>query len=190
MRERPAEASRSPTGAHQGTDVVYTQTIGVTSAQVSAVTGSGGTSTDTPAAAASTPVAAAPVGTTDIVATDPSTSVFPAVDDGAFEPTFDDSAPAADFGTDVAAIDDAAGTDVGAVEQAGSGVQTQTLRSVGDQVLLAGFPSNVQPLSASRLEGLYPASVCSCSCPRGRALPADPVPQPVRAMAQPHVGGP
>lgn len=141
----------------QGTDVVYTQTIGVTSAQVSAVTGSGGTSTDTPAAAASTPVAAAPVGTTDIVATDPSTSVFPAVDDGAFEPTFDDSAPAADFGTDVAAIDDAAGTDVGAVEQAGSGVQTQTLRSVGDQVLLAGFPSNVQPLSASRLEVLYPA---------------------------------
>lgn len=140
-----------------GTDVVYTQTIGVTSAQVSAVSGSGGTSTDTPAAAAAPPAGGAPTDVTGVVATDTSTSAFPSVEDGAPAATFEDSAPAPDFGTGSAAIDGAAGADVGTIDQAGSGIQTQTLRSVGDQVLLAGFPSNAQPLSASRLEVIYPA---------------------------------
>jgi hypothetical protein len=115
-----------------GTDVVYTQTIGVTSAQVSAVAASFGEL----AAGLDSDVSTGAI------------EVTPAVTDGA----------TADLGiSDLAAGDLPALDEVGAVQPGGTGIPTVELqRQVGDQALLASFPSS-EALPSARLKDIYPA---------------------------------
>lgn len=123
-----------------GTDVVYTQTIGATWAQVSAVASSGSTSADT--SSASTGAAASGAAPS---ATLPSGSGV----DAAAAP--DASLPSTDF---------AMGTTPGATDLAGLGTvaaaPTQTLQTFGNQALLTGFPGLPESLSSSRVKDIYP----------------------------------
>lgn len=124
-----------------GTDITYTQSIGVTSAQVSAVPAS--------TAAAVTPGAtdagAVPGGVTD------ATGAGAGLDAAAADPSI-----GADFGVGATPTDAAlAGADPSLGTTPAAGPVTQSLRAVGDQALLAGFPST-SSLSSSRVQDIYP----------------------------------
>jgi hypothetical protein len=122
-----------------GTDVNYTQTLGVTFAQVSAV----------PAAGAASGSAGTDVLPTAAHGVTPDAALAPA--------TAENSDVNADFSADAnptpSAVD-AAQPSPGVTTPVGP--PTQTFRTIGDQALLTSFPTPVQSLSSSRMKDVYP----------------------------------
>jgi hypothetical protein len=119
-----------------GTDVVYTQTIGVTWAQVSAVAASGlASAASTEPAAGAAPSAALPTGS------DVDTAAAPGAD-----------LPSTDFalGTTPSA------TDLAGLDSTVAAAPTQTVQTFGNQALLTGFPGVPESLSSSRVKDIYP----------------------------------
>ncbi len=156
--ERTGSLVRATSGGIQvsyrgstGTDIVYTQTVGVTFAQVSAVPAGGGDLGVSPGAAGSTDTAGAATGG-DLAGVGTDTTGLDAVTG--------DAGLAADFGVGATPVDGA----FGAVDPAlgtgevvtATGPVTQSLRAVGDQALLAGFPTAAGSLSSSRVQDMYP----------------------------------
>lgn len=134
-----------------GTDITYTQTLGVTFAQVSAVPAGGGDLGVSPGAAGSTETAGAATGG-DLAGV--------ATDTTGLDAVTGDAGLATNFGVGATPTDAAFGaTDpslsTGDVVTA-TGPVTQSLRAVGDQALLTGFPTAVQSLDSSRLQDMYP----------------------------------
>lgn len=129
-----------------GTDVTYTQTIGMTFAQVSAVPAGGtGDFTVTPSTDASSGTSDTSAGSD--LSTD-TTGVEAATGVAGLLPS---------FGVGATPVDGAVGAFDPSLDPATStGVVTQSLRAVGDQALLAGFPSAAQPLDSSRVQDMYP----------------------------------
>ena len=153
--EKSASLVRATSGGIQvsyrgstGTDITYTQTLGVTFAQVSAVPAGGGSFGVSPDAAGTTDTAATGAdlagATTDTTGLDAITGDGLATDVGVGATPLD-----AAFG----ATDPSLGT---SDLVTASGPVTQTLQAVGDQALLTGFPTTVQSLSPSRVQDLYP----------------------------------
>lgn len=129
-----------------GTDVTYTQIIGTTFAQVSAVpTGDAGDFAVTPSTDASSGTSDTSAGShlsTDTTGVEAATGV------AGLLPS---------FGVGATPVDSAVGVFDPSLDPATStGVVTQSLRAVGDQALLAGFPIPAQALDSSRVQDMYP----------------------------------
>jgi hypothetical protein len=124
-----------------GTDVVYTQDIGITSAQVSAVSAAGAASAQSagPATAAA-----------------PATVGFPAVATPADSTAPDSAIPATVGDFSAPASTDVVGGSANQESNPASGIAVTTNRQIGNRALLAAFPVT-QPLPSSRLKNIYPA---------------------------------